>query len=74
MNKGTTVFGSLLESDLPPSEKSVQRMTEEAISLFAAGTETVSWALTVVTYHLLTKPAMLEKVTAELGQVVDSSG
>lgn len=74
LQNGTTVFGSLLQSDLPPSEKSLQRMTEEGFSLFAAGTETVSWALTVITYHLLAKPAMLEKLTAEISQVVDSSG
>lgn len=74
LDNGTTVFGSLLQSGLPPSEKSLQRMTEEGFSLFAAGTETVSWALTVITYHLLTKPAILEKLTAEISQVVDSSG
>ena len=74
IDNGTTVFGSLLQSDLPPSEKSLQRMTEEGFSLFAAGTETVSWALTVITYHLLAKPAMLKKLTAEVSQVVDSSG
>ena len=74
LDNGTTVFGSLLQSDLPPSEKSLQRMTEEGFSLFAAGTETVSWALTVITYHLLAKPAMLERLTAEVTQVVDSSG
>jgi cytochrome P450 len=74
LDNGTTVFGSLLQSDLPPSEKSLQRMTEEGFSLFAAGTETVSWALTVITYHLLTKPAMLVKLKAEVNQAVDSSG
>lgn len=74
LDNGTTVFGSLLQSDLPPNEKSLQRLTEEGFSLFAAGTETVSWALTVITYHLLAKPAMLEKLAAEVSQVVDSSG
>lgn len=74
LDNGRTVFGSLLQSDLPPREKALQRMTEEGFSLFAAGTETVSWALTVTTYHVLTKPAMLEKLTAEVSQVVDGSG
>jgi cytochrome P450 len=74
MDKGMTVFGSLLESDLPPSEKSVQRLTDEATAMFVAGTETVSWALTVITYHLLAEPTMLEKLTAEVGQAVGSSG
>lgn len=74
MKEGRTIFGSLLESDLPPNEKSVQRLTDEATSLFAAGTETISWALAVITYHILSKPELLEKLTAEVTQVVDSSG
>lgn len=74
MKEGRTIFGSLLESDLPPNEKSVQRLTDEATSLFAAGTETISWALAVITYHVLSKPELLEKLTAEVAQVVDSSG
>ncbi|GAB1311033.1 Trichodiene oxygenase [Madurella fahalii] len=74
IDDGRTVFGSVLQSDLPPSEKTLQRLVEEGFSLFVAGTETVSWALTVVTYHLLTKPAILEKLTAEVRSVVDSSG
>jgi cytochrome P450 len=72
-DKGTTVLGSLLQSDLPPSEKSVRRLTDEATAMFSAGTETVSWALTVITYHLLSHPAMLERLTAEIAQVVDDS-
>lgn len=74
LDDGTTVFASLFTSELPASEKTLQRLTEEGFSLFAAGTETVSWALTVATYHLLTKPAMLEKLTVEVNSVVDSSG
>jgi cytochrome P450 len=74
IDDGTTVFGSVLQSDLPPSEKALQRLVEEGFSLFVAGTETVSWALTVTTYHLLTKPAILERLTAEVNGAVDSSG
>jgi len=73
LDNSTTVFGSLLESDLPSPEKSLQRMTEEGFSLFAAGTETVSWALTVITYHLLNQPALLSKLTAEVRQAIDDN-
>ncbi|KAL4744633.1 hypothetical protein BDW72DRAFT_199403 [Aspergillus terricola var. indicus] len=69
----TTVFTSLLQSDLPLQEKAVERMTSEGISLFAAGTATVSWALTVATYHLLTKPAIFQRLTAEVTDLVNSS-
>ncbi|KAF6824376.1 cytochrome P450 [Colletotrichum plurivorum] len=74
IDDGRSVFRALLRSDLPLSEKALQRMTEEGFSLFAAGTETVSWALIVVTYHLLAKPELLDKAKAELSQVIDSSG
>ncbi|KAK5994061.1 Cytochrome P450 monooxygenase sdnE [Cladobotryum mycophilum] len=74
LDNSTTVFGSLLQSDLPPSEKALQRLTEEGFSLFAAGTETVSWALAVATYHLLTKKEILNKLIEEMNGAVDSSG
>ncbi|KAG9234593.1 benzoate 4-monooxygenase cytochrome p450 [Amylocarpus encephaloides] len=69
-----TVFGSLIESTLPPNEKSVQRLSDEAIALFIAATETISWALSVITYHVLTRAEILEKLTAEVSQVVDDKG
>ncbi|KAF7556968.1 hypothetical protein G7Z17_g1037 [Cylindrodendrum hubeiense] len=65
-----TVFGSLLESDLELSEKNTTRLTAEASAVVGAGTETTSWALAIITYHLLTKPELLEKLTAELNNVV----
>jgi cytochrome P450 len=70
----TTVFISLLQSDLALQEKTVERMTSEGISLFAAGTATVISALAVATYHLLTKPAILQRLTAEVSDLVNSSG
>lgn len=73
-DSGKTVFGSVLQSDLPPREKALQRLVEEGFSLFVAGTETVSWTLTVVAYHLLTQPAILQKVTAEVRSVIGESG
>jgi len=69
-----TVFGSLIESNLPPEEKSVQRLGDEAIALFVAATETISWALSVITYHVLANPEILEKLTAEVSQVVNDNG
>ncbi|KAI1847118.1 hypothetical protein JX266_006993 [Neoarthrinium moseri] len=66
-----TVFGSLLESDMPAHEKSLARLTDEASAVLGAGTETTSWTLSVITYHLLTQPKLLEKLTAELRSVVD---
>ncbi|KAK4075534.1 cytochrome P450 [Purpureocillium lilacinum] len=66
-----TIFGSLLESDLETHEKQPQRLADEATAVVGAGTETTSWALGVITYHLLTKPELLQKLRAELSGVVD---
>lgn len=49
-------------------------MTEECFSLFAAGKETLSWALAVIIYNLLTKPELPDKAKPEVSHVVDSSG
>jgi cytochrome P450 len=61
-----TVFGSLLDSDLSEKEKTKERLVGEAYAVVGAGTETTSWALGVITYHLLDKPELLEKLRTEL--------
>lgn len=65
-----TIFASLLQSDLDILDKEPQRLADEAAAVVGAGTETTSWALSVITYHLLTKPELLEKLTRELNTVV----
>lgn len=66
-----TIFGSLLRSDLDLLEKEPQRLADEAAAVVGAGTETTSWALSVMTYHLLTKPEILAKLTREIQTVVE---
>ncbi|KAJ6444537.1 cytochrome P450 [Purpureocillium lavendulum] len=66
-----TIFGSLLESELEVHEKQPQRLGDEATAVVGAGTETTSWALGVITYHLLTKPELLRTLRAELAGVID---
>jgi cytochrome P450 len=65
-----TIFASLLQSDLEIMDKEPQRLADEAAAVVGAGTETTSWALSVMTYHLLTKPELLAKLTAELKTVI----
>ncbi|KAH8671569.1 cytochrome P450 [Xylariales sp. PMI_506] len=65
-----TVFGSLLDSDMPTREKSLVRLTDEASAVLGAGTETTSWTLSVITYHLLTKPEIRAKLARELNAAV----
>ncbi|OTA59664.1 cytochrome P450 [Hypoxylon sp. EC38] len=63
------IFNSILRLD--PERKKLLNLPEEAISLLGAGTETTSWALAVITYHLLNKPELWAKLKRELEQVVD---
>ncbi|RYO99103.1 hypothetical protein DL764_006905 [Monosporascus ibericus] len=66
-----TVFETLLSSDLPLQEKTLDRLTDEAASILGAGTETTAWALAVLTYHLLAKPEVLARLTQELREAVE---
>ncbi|KAK0117766.1 hypothetical protein ONS95_012092 [Cadophora gregata] len=64
-----TIFHTLLESDLPPSEKTTTRLTEEGITLVGAGSHTVAWTLTVGSFHILSNPQILSTLRAELSTV-----
>ncbi|KAK7952551.1 cytochrome P450 [Apiospora aurea] len=61
-----TIFAPMLESTLPEREQGTSRLAKEAFAVLSAGTETTSWALAVITYHLLEKPHLLEKLRREL--------
>ena len=42
-----TIFHSLLNSNLPDSEKSIERLTDEANTIIGAGQETVAVRITI---------------------------
>ncbi|KAK0729760.1 cytochrome P450 [Lasiosphaeris hirsuta] len=66
-----TIFHELLSSPaLPPSEKTLVRLSEEGQVLVQAGTLTVSWALAIATFHLLSQPALLSALRTELTQAM----
>lgn len=67
-----TVLDVLLESDLPEQEKRAERITGEYVAILLAGTETTSWALTVLTFYILTDKKVLNRLTTELKSAVDS--
>ncbi|KAH9219468.1 cytochrome P450 monooxygenase [Leptodontidium sp. 2 PMI_412] len=70
----TTIFHTLLESDLPPSEKTTTRLTEEGITLVGAGSHTVAWALTVGCFHVLSNPYILSTLKSELATINRDDG
>ena len=62
-----TIFHDMRDSSsLPAEEKSVGRLTEEGLVVIGAGTDTTARALSQLTYQLLTTPAVLAKLRAEL--------
>lgn len=69
-----TVFGALLKSELADGEKASGRLALEAVSVVGAGTETTSWALALITFHLLDKPALLDRLLRELAAAVEDPG
>lgn len=69
-NNHPTIFHEILESKLPESEKTLERLSDEAISIVSAGGETTSWALTVATYYLLDRPEILRKLKIELREAM----
>ncbi|OAA37673.1 Cytochrome P450 [Metarhizium rileyi] len=61
-----SVFMTLLKSDLPPAEKSYQRLNDEAKSLMGAGSETASWTLTLLMWYAMRDPEVLAKLREDL--------
>lgn len=61
-----TIFYELLQSDIPPQEKSLRRMVDEAESVIGGGLMTMSWALTIASHHIITNPPILHNLRLEL--------
>lgn len=61
-----TIFHELLKSDLPDEEKSLKRLWEEGALIVGGGADTTANAMTVITFHLLANPRVLETLRREL--------
>ncbi|KAL2850213.1 cytochrome P450 [Aspergillus pseudoustus] len=61
-----TIFHEILDSKLPPEEKTLPRLADEAAVTLAAGTLTTAWDLTVAMYHIVADPSIARKLRAEL--------
>ena len=55
---------------MPESERSVERLSQEAQILQAAGTATTAGALGIMSYHLLRNPPMRERLGNELKDIM----
>lgn len=65
-DKKARFLQQILKSNLASSEKTAERMGQEAFSIIAAGGETVARTLTTMTYYLITNPPILAKLRREL--------
>lgn len=63
-----TIYHSLLASNLPPQEKTVEYMSDNAFILIVAGGETTARVLTGIFYYLLTNRNILQRLREELKQ------
>ena len=61
-----TVFQELIRSDLPPEDKTLLRLRDEASMVLGAGGETTAWVLTRTFYHLLQNPSVVERLGEEM--------
>ncbi|KAF9886007.1 hypothetical protein FE257_012188 [Aspergillus nanangensis] len=65
-----TIFSTLVNSDLEQSEKSVQRLEDEAFLLLQAGSETTGHSLGVLMFYVLRDREVYRRVKEELLQVM----
>ena len=65
-----TVFHSILDSKLPPEEKSLARLSQDAQMFVMAGTLTTSWTFEVIHFWLLSQPNTLRKLKDELNAAI----
>ncbi|KAH8772486.1 cytochrome P450, partial [Diaporthe sp. PMI_573] len=65
-----TIFHGIMQADLPPAEKTANRLADEAFVLLVAGAETTARTLCVILSLLLSKPSVLTRLRAELDPVM----
>lgn len=71
---GSSVFTTLLSSDLPIEEKSYQRLVDEGKSLMGAGSETTSWTLTLLMWYVMRDPDILARLREDVRYMPSGSG
>lgn len=62
----TTIFQEILSSKLPPSDKTHQRLADEAQIVVGGGVETTAFSLAIATFHIINTPHINERLHREL--------
>jgi cytochrome P450 len=64
------VFAVLLNSKLPPSELSKERLQHEAVSIIGAGFDTTRQMLTMIAFHIIHNPHVYQRLRTELAEAI----
>jgi cytochrome P450 len=68
-----TIFHDVLTSKLPPEEKTIERLADDAQMVVMAGTLTTAAALEIIHFWLLSQPKTLQKLKNELTIAIPNS-
>ncbi|RAL15168.1 cytochrome P450 [Aspergillus homomorphus CBS 101889] len=68
-----TIFDAINDPALPPQERTLQRLREEAFTVLGAATETTEGALTIAMFHLLYHKPYFLRLREELRAVMPDS-
>lgn len=61
-----TIFQEILESKLPPEDKTQARLADEAQIVVGGGVETTAFALSIASFHIINTPRIYERLHREL--------
>ncbi|KAG0650454.1 Cytochrome P450 monooxygenase orf6 [Hyphodiscus hymeniophilus] len=68
--KHKTIFHDILDSDIPPQEKTADRLWQEAQTIVSAGTVTTATTLSSMLVYLLLDPPKLHALLQELEEAI----
>ncbi|KAL4936174.1 hypothetical protein BDV06DRAFT_233669 [Aspergillus oleicola] len=68
--KRRAMYYNLTDPNLPPNERTKQRLEDECIIVLGAGTETTARTLTIAAFYLAEDQTLLHKLRDELKQVL----
>lgn len=66
------VFDALVSPNVPPVERTLDRLEDESALLLGAGTETTARAIVVSIFHLMSNPEMGRRLREELRTVLET--
>lgn len=66
-----TLVHEIIQSTLPPPEKSFERVFDEVSTTIGAGFETTAAVIRIAGFHIYSQPKILQKLRAELAAAPD---